>query len=120
MPGPCWPGWKSAVPEARLPDTGVQLSPEELDLVRRILAQHVPDRTVHVFGSRARGQAKAYSDLDLAIMGDTPVPASTLGTLRDAFADSALPWRVDVVDWADTSPEFRTHIRAHSRPLPGQ
>lgn len=87
--------------------------------MQRILAQHIPDRRVHVFGSRARGQAKPYSDLDLAIMGDVPLPAATLGALRDAFADSSLPWRVDVVDWADTSAEFQGHIRAHSRPLPG-
>lgn len=52
-------------------------------------------------------------------MGEVPLPAATLGALRDAFANSALPWRVDVVDWADTSAEFQGHIRAHSRPLPG-
>ncbi|MBP8149957.1 MAG: nucleotidyltransferase substrate binding protein [Limnohabitans sp.] len=30
------------------------------------------------------------------------------------FASSDLPWRVDVVDWATTSPEFQSHIAEHS------
>jgi type I restriction enzyme S subunit len=47
-------------------------------------------------------------------MGDTPLPLSTLGQLQDTFASSDLPWRVDVVDWASTSPEFQNHIADHS------
>jgi hypothetical protein len=57
---------------------------------------------------------KPYSDLDLVIMGDTPTPLSTLGQLQEAFACSDLPWRVDVVDWANTAPEFQRHIQVHS------
>jgi hypothetical protein len=41
-----------------------------------------------------------------------------LGQLQEAFASSDLPWRVDVVDWATTSTEFRAHIATHSTPLP--
>ena len=67
-----------------------------------------------MFGSRARGTPKPYSDLDLVIMGDTPVALSTLGQLQKAFSDTDLPWRVDVLDWASTSPEFRAHIADHS------
>lgn len=90
----------------------------ELRLVNSILTTCLPQREVRMFGSRARGQAKPYSDLDLVIMGDTPVPLSTLGQLKDAFASSDLPWRVDVVDWATTSPEFKSHIAEHSKPIP--
>jgi hypothetical protein len=47
-------------------------------------------------------------------MGDTPTPLSTLGQLQEAFACSDLPWRVDLVDWANTAPEFQRHIQADS------
>jgi uncharacterized protein len=93
------------------------MSAQELALVQSILAIWLPMRQVRMFGSRARGTPKPYSDLDLVIMGDTPVPMATLGQLREALADSALPWRVDLVDWATTSPEFRAHIAQHSIPL---
>ena len=94
------------------------LSPQELATVSHILHQHVPEREVRVFGSRARGAAKPYSDLDLVLMGATPLPLTTLGLLNEAFAESDLPWRVDVVDWASTAPEFQRHIADHSVPLP--
>jgi predicted nucleotidyltransferase len=100
-------------------EQAIQLQPEELAMVRQILQAHVPDRDVRVFGSRARAVAKPYSDLDLAIMGATPLPSSTLGMMREAFADSELPWRVDVLDWASTPANFRKHITEHSLPLPG-
>lgn len=90
------------------------MSVTELTLVQSILNTWLPTREVRMFGSRARGKPKPYSDLDLVIMGDTPLPLSTLGQLQDAFASSDLPWRVDVVDWASTSPEFQSHIADHS------
>ncbi len=40
-------------------------------------------------------------------MGDVPIDARTLAALKDAFADSNLPIRVDVVDWAVTSETFK-------------
>lgn len=113
MPAFCWPAWKTRVSEAQ---HGIQ--DREWALVRRILAAWLPGREVRLFGSRARGTHKPYSDLDLVIMGDTPTDLSTLGQLQEAFASSDLPWRVDVVDWATTSTEFRAHIATHSTPLP--
>lgn len=94
------------------------MSVTELTLVQSILNTWLPTREVRMFGSRARGKPKPYSDLDLVIMGDTPTPLSTMGQLHEAFANSDLPWRVDLVDWADTSPEFRLHIQANCVPLP--
>lgn len=93
------------------------MSAQELALVNALVAAWLPASDVRLFGSRARGTPKPYSDLDLVIMGDTPTPLSTLGQLQEAFACSDLPWRVDVVDWAHTAPEFQRHIQADSVPL---
>ena len=90
------------------------MSAQELALVNALVAEWLPASEVRLFGSRARGTPKPYSDLDLVIMGDTPTPLSTLGQLQEAFACSDLPWRVDVVDWANTAPEFQRHIQADS------
>ncbi len=85
----------------------LDLAPEHLAEVRRILQLHIPGRTVRAFGSRVQGTAKPFSDLDLAVMGDVPLDFRQLAALKDAFADSNLPFRVDVVDWATTSEAFR-------------
>ncbi|ACD97293.1 nucleotidyltransferase family protein [Trichlorobacter lovleyi] len=85
----------------------LDLTPDQLAEVRQILQLQIPERTVRVFGSRVNGTAKPFSDLDLVVMGDVPLDFRQLADLKDAFAESNLPFRVDVVDWATTSAEFR-------------
>ncbi|WP_407276515.1 restriction endonuclease subunit S [Halothiobacillus sp. DCM-1] len=80
---------------------------DHLKIVQDILQKHVPEREVWAFGSRAKWLAKEYSDLDLCIVGETPLSFRTLGLLEEAFEDSDLPYKVDVVDWATTSESFR-------------
>lgn len=94
------------MPERPLVDVRADL----WDTVQRILQTHVPQHEVWAFGSRVHGVAKPHSDLDLAIITQQPLPLGVLGSLQDAFAESDLPWRVDVVDWACTSESFRRII----------
>lgn len=95
----------------------LDLSTDQLAEVRSILAHHVPGRVVRAFGSRVTGASKPFSDLDLVVMGDTPVELRNLAALKDAFAESNLPFRVDIVDWAATSVEFRTIIEQAWEPI---
>jgi predicted nucleotidyltransferase len=88
----------------------IDIKPVELDIVRTILARHVPEREVRAFGSRVAGPAKKFSDLDLAIMGETPLESSVQTDLEEAFRESDLPFKVDVVDWATTKESFRRII----------
>jgi predicted nucleotidyltransferase len=88
----------------------IDIAPADWAIVQDILRKHVPDREVWAFGSRAKRTAKMYSDLDLAVMTDTPLSFDVSGALREDFSESDLPWRVDVVDWATTSEAFRRII----------
>lgn len=90
----------------------VDMRPSEWLIVREILRHHVPSLEVWAFGSRAKHTAKPYSDLDLAIITDLPLPLDMAAGLRDAFSESELPWKVDVVDWATADEAFREIIRA--------
>jgi type I restriction enzyme S subunit len=88
----------------------MDLTPEHRAIVCEILARHLPGREVQLFGSRANGTAKPYSDIDLMILGDELLPVTTMRILRDAFDDSDLPFQVDLVEWAGTSEQFRKVI----------
>jgi type I restriction enzyme S subunit len=88
----------------------IDICAEDWRIVRGILQDHVPGIEVWAFGSRARGAAKPYSDLDLAIVTEAGVAPDVAAALRDAFTESDLPWKVDVVDWARTSAAFREII----------
>ena len=89
----------------------LDLRPEHWARVRDILATQIPDREVLAFGSRARGQAKPYSDLDLAVLGDDPLGLHKVAELKEAFEESDLPFKVDVVEWAQTDSRFRDVIQ---------
>lgn len=93
-----------------MPDPSIDLRADHLQLVRSILEKNVPDREVWAFGSRVQGRAKPYSDLDLAVMGEQPLSLAVQAALADDFAESDLPIRVDIVDWATTKDNFRQII----------
>lgn len=89
----------------------IDLTPAEIETVHRILTKHVPGREIWVFGSRARGGAKEFSDLDLAIVGDARLSLARLAALQGEFEESALRFKVDLVDWGAVSDSFRELIR---------
>ena len=88
----------------------IDVRPDLWDIVHGILQKHVPQYEVWAFGSRVKGTAKPYSDLDLAVITEQPLTLSDSAALVNAFTESDLPWRVDVVDWASTSESFRRII----------
>lgn len=90
----------------------IDLAPEQLAIVRLLLATHVPECEVRAFGSRVTGKAKPYSDLDLALLGPARLPIGRLAALREALEESELSIRVDVLDWHAISEAFRGVIAA--------
>lgn len=86
--------------------------PEHLALIKKILKMHLPVASkVYVFGSRVTGKAKKYSDLDLAIdKQGMPLSLSERACLEEAFQESYLPYKVDLLDWNSASKEFKAYI----------
>lgn len=94
------------------------LTDTELAEVRAILRAILPPGvTAHVFGSRARGNPKPWSDLDLALEAPEPLPLSLLAQLAEAFDECTLPWKVDIVDRKAVSPGFASVIAESGIPL---
>lgn len=100
----------------------LDLRPEDALELARILHTALPEFEVRAFGSRVTGHAKAYSDLDLAIMTHTPLSLERLAMIVSAFEESDLSIRMDIVDWAAISTGFRKIIALdnlviHARPV---
>jgi predicted nucleotidyltransferase len=88
-----------------------ELQPEELAILRAVLAIYLPSKTaIWVFGSRATGGARRYSDIDLAFEGIEPLDVDMLGALREALSESDLTIKADVVDLRAADPAFRRII----------
>ena len=90
----------------------IELKPAHLKILKAILQKHLAGVEVRVFGSRVTGTAKEWSDLDLALVSEKKLPLTTIENLRTDFAESDLPFRVDILDWHDISPEFKALIEA--------
>jgi predicted nucleotidyltransferase len=73
-----------------------------------------------LFGSRARGDHRAYSDLDVAVLPDSQEPGTGWHLLADiavALADLAPEGRVDVVPLDQANDVLRQRVMEHGRVL---
>jgi predicted nucleotidyltransferase len=86
----------------------IQLEPKHLVIVQDILKKY--EITAYVFGSRAKNTAKILSDLDLCLKND--YNKSTVRKLQDAFEESDLPFKVDIVVWSELTESFKNQIES--------
>lgn len=82
----------------------------DLKTIQGILKKYIPGLEVRAFGSRVLGSAKVYSDLDLAVVSQSQLDPVVLINLKEAFQESRLPFRVDVIDWQSISTGFQKII----------
>ncbi len=94
-----------------MPD--IDASPADLKTVRALCQDFAPGVEVWAFGSRVTGTSSRRSDLDIALITEKPLDIGALADLKEALAESNLPFRVDVVDWAATAPRFQEIIARH-------
>ena len=88
----------------------IKLEEKLLSEIKLILRDHVPQYEVRAYGSRVNGHAQKFSDVDLAIVGETEIDRHIVSAPKEAFAESNLPIMVDVLDWCAISDEFRNVI----------
>jgi uncharacterized protein len=110
-----------------VPREGIDLSPQHLQAVRHILhrvllgtgagQQQTRGVQAWVFGSRATGQARPYSDLDILITQPQALDWRARADLADAFEASNLPFRVDVVEESRLAPGIAPRVLAERLPL---
>jgi type I restriction enzyme S subunit len=79
--------------------------------IKKIFATYLPDVKVHVFGSRARGDHKQYSDLDLALESSQPISRKTWAEVQEQFTNSSIPIKIDMIELSQIDPAFRKGIQ---------
>jgi predicted nucleotidyltransferase len=75
---------------------------------------------VWLFGSCARGTPGRFSDIDIAVSADGPLPPQARAAIDDAIEASTILCDVDIVDLAGISETLRSRILAEAIPWTGQ
>lgn len=90
------------------------LKKRHLDFIMQVLTENIPQKEAkfYIFGSRAKGNYKEYSDIDIAIkLSDEKLSADILGKILMEFSDSTLPYEVDVIDLNAIDDKFKNLIK---------
>jgi predicted nucleotidyltransferase len=73
--------------------------------IRRLLKEHIPPQAnVYLYGSRSRRDHRWNSDFDIWI--DADISRQVIAHMSDQFAESFVPFRVDIV----TTPQLNGHF----------
>ena len=92
--------------------SNIDLKPDQLNIIRQILKTTLPPNSkIWLFGSRVKGNAKPYSDIDLLIDLGRPLSLQELAVLKLAFDESNLPYKVDIADAATIGTLFKSTIQ---------
>ena len=99
----------------------MQLSSDEIKLIQAIFETHTPRVIASIFGSRASGHSKPFSDIDILLQCPQPLSASDLFKLRVAFSESDLVYSVDLVQECDLESSYRETVLAEAKQVyPGK
>jgi len=88
----------------------VALEPEYKDKIMGILTVLFPKAKIYLFGSRARGTHSDRSDIDLAIDEGKAIRPRRIGEANNMFAESNIPYSIDVVDMHSISEKMKELI----------
>ncbi len=80
-----------------------------LELTRQIVLKHIDDKKyeVFLFGSRAFGNAKPYSDIDVGVMSDSKLSSITIANIETELEESIVPYKVEIVDFSRVDSNFK-------------
>ena len=87
------------------------LSSRDIKTIQLIFRPYLDEiERVGLFGSRATGTYKPYSDIDFVLFGEK-ISETLVNKLLGLFEESSLPYKVDIVAYHHIKkPELITHI----------
>lgn len=83
---------------------------KEQGLIVKLLSVLFPGSKIYLFGSRARGTHKVFSDIDLAIDAGRPLSSLDLARARNIIEALNIPQPIDIVDINNIPEEMREII----------
>jgi predicted nucleotidyltransferase len=89
------------------------LSPSEIQDIKKLLHQNfgdLDDAKAFLFGSRAKGNYKPFSDIDIAIRSKSPLLSKKITLFKEDWERSKLPYKVDITSWKEIYKPYLSEI----------
>src|SRR6185295_18961938 len=86
----------------------LQLEEKHHKIIQQILDKY--PYNFYAYGSRVKGTARKYSDLDICYQEE--VPLSIISQIREQFTESNLPFEVELVNCKHMRPKFQELIKS--------
>ena len=80
-----------------------------IDEIKKIVFSFLDPKTdrAFIYGSRATGGDRKFSDVDIGIVSKRKLDTITLSDIKEAFEESDIPLTVEVVDFHNVSDDFK-------------
>lgn len=85
----------------------LQIEDRHLKIVTDILSKH--PYQFYAYGSRVKGTAREFSDLDLCYYDD--IDHKIIFEIKEELEESNLPFVVELVKWSNMRPFFQKNIK---------
>ena len=87
----------------------IDLDEKYVNFIKKAFDERLNNYKLYLFGSRAKGRARKYSDIDLAV--DSPELTDKIkADLEIYFTNSTIPYEIDIVDLNNISEKFKNII----------
>jgi len=91
----------------------LQLEKKHWEIIQQILSKY--PYQFYAYGSRVKGTARKFSDLDLCYQES--IPDAIAFQIEEKFKESDLPFLVELVAWKDMKVGFREMIKKDLTPI---
>ena len=88
----------------------IDLDIKYINFIKKDISKYLSNFEIYLFGSRAKGTARKYSDIDIAILSDE-LTSDIKIKLEANFENSTLPYKIDIIDLKTISHEFKDLIK---------
>ena len=90
------------------------LKPEEAKEMKNLFQKFfgdLEDAKIYLFGSRASGNQKEFSDIDLAVNSKSKDLSKRISLFKEGWEKSRLPYKVDITSWKEIYKPYLPQIK---------
>ncbi len=87
----------------------IDLEDKYIDFIKKTISRYLNNCEIFLYGSRVKGTARKYSDVDIAILSDSLTEKIKLKIISE-FENSTFPYNIDIIDLKTISNDFMKQI----------